>query len=114
MKDIPEQLKGVWLHLAEILEDRRLLQIKSIKRMREAVKRTSQLTHAIEEGIVVLESDLRLSWWNQAAKAQLGLNASDRRHLLTSLIRDKAFTEYLRRKIQGRLELPSRVNPENG
>lgn len=113
MKDIPEQLKGVWLHLAEILEDRRLLQIKSIKRMREAVKRTSQLTHAIEEGIVVLESDLRLSWWNQAAKTQLGLNASDRGHLLTSLIRDKAFTEYLaQKKIQGRLELPSRVNAE--
>ena len=113
MKAIPQQLKGIWLLLAEILEERRQLQIKSIKRMREAVKRTSQLTHAIDEGIVVLESDLRLSWWNQAAKTQLGLSVTDRGHLLTSLIRDISFTEYLsQKKIKGRLELPSRVNPE--
>ncbi len=69
----------------------------------------------IEEEYYCAGSDLRLSWWNQGAKTQLGLNASDRGHLLTSLIRDKAFTEYLeQKKIQGRLELPSRVNLENG
>lgn len=73
MKHTHPNLQGIWLELINMLEQKKLQQIKSIKRMRQAVKRTSQLTHAIDEGILVLKNDLRLSWWNATAKKQLGL-----------------------------------------
>ncbi len=113
MKGSPDQHSGIWRDLAKVLVKRKQQQDESIKRMREAVKRTSQLTHAIDEGIIVLQRDMRLSWWNKVAKEQMGLEASDRGHLLTSLVRNPLFNEYLgQKKIKGRLELPSRVNPE--
>ncbi len=113
MKTIPAELRGIWKDLALILRKQRKKQKKSIKRMRQAVKRTSQLTHAIDQGIIVLQHDRKLSWWNSAASQQLGLQDSDRGHLLTSLIREPEFARYLeQKKIKGRLELPSRINPE--
>lgn len=79
--------------------------------MRKAVKRTSQLTHAIEEGIVVLKKDFSLDWWNATAKVHLGLQASDRGHPITSLIREPELLNYLnQKKFRGRVEIPSRVN----
>ncbi|PCJ42775.1 MAG: phosphate regulon sensor histidine kinase PhoR [SAR86 cluster bacterium] len=112
MKKPPPKLIGFWHELFNTLAQRRQQQIKSVKRMRLAVKRTSQLTHAIDEGIVVLKKDLSLSWWNSTAKIQLGFQASDRGHLLTSLIREPKLINFLsQKKLAGRVELPSKVNP---
>ncbi len=106
-------LLGIWRDMSIVLEEKRQFRIKTIRRMRYAIKRNSQLTHAIDEGILVLRDNFNLSWWNIAAKEQLGLQASDQGHSLTSLIREPAFTKYLtQEKIKGRIELPSRVNPQ--
>lgn len=111
MTDSPPVLKGIWCEMADILSQKNQQQIKSIKRMRKAVKRTSQLTHAIEEGIVVLKKDFSLDWWNATAKDHLGLQASDRGHPITSLIREPELLNYLnQKKFKGRIEIPSRVN----
>lgn len=103
---------GFWNDLYVLLEAKHAKQIKSVKQMRKAVKRTSQLTHAIDEGIVVLKNDLSLNWWNGAAKKLLGLKSSDRGLLLTSLIREPELDEYLsQKKITGKIELPSKKIP---
>lgn len=108
----PPNLVGIWAELSSLILRARLKQVESIKRMRRAVKRTSQLTHAIDEGIVVLKKGYSLSWWNETAKALLGLQASDRGHSLTSLIREAKLEAYLSQKeIIGKIELPSRANP---
>lgn len=112
MKHTHPNLQGIWLELINMLEQKKLQQIKSIKRMRQAVKRTSQLTHAIDEGILVLKNDLSLSWWNATAKKQLGLQSLDRGHPITSLIREPEFNKFISQEnITGRIDLPSRVNP---
>ena len=72
MKTIPAELRGIWKDLALILRKQRKKQKKSIKRMRQAVKRTSQLTHAIDQGIIVLQHDRKLSWWNSARQSATG------------------------------------------
>ncbi len=111
MKKSAPELKGLWREIAVILAKKNQQQIKSVKSMRKAVKRTSQLTHAIDEGIVVLKKDFSLDWWNATAKLHLGLQASDRGHPITSLIREPELLAYLKqKKLKGRVELPSRVN----
>jgi two-component system phosphate regulon sensor histidine kinase PhoR len=112
MKSPAPKLKGFWHELLSKLEKKHAQQIKSVKQMRKAVKRTSQLTHAIDEGIVVLKNDLSLNWWNATAKKLLGLKSSDRGHMLTSLVREPELINYLsQKKITGKIEIPSRVNP---
>ncbi len=112
MKKPSPQFKGIWFELKKTLKKKKKQQKKSFKRMRQAVKRTSQLTHAIDEGIVVLDKKLALSWWNTTAKQQLGLQTADRGHQITSLVRNTELIEYLaKKKITGRIELPSRANP---
>jgi len=98
MKKSAPELKGLWRELAVILAKKNQQQIKSVKSMRKAVKRTSQLTHAIDEGIVVLKKDFSLDWWNATAKLHLGLYASDRGHPITSLIREPELLAYLKQK----------------
>ncbi len=55
MKKSAPALKGLWIDISTILAKKSQQQIKSVKSMRKAVRRTSQLTHAIDEGIVVLK-----------------------------------------------------------
>lgn len=112
LKSKPPGLAGIWREMANLLEEKKQLRIKSIQRMRHAIKRNSQLTHAIDEGILVLSDDFSIRSWNVAAKEQLGLQPSDLGYPLTSLIREPALAKYLMQdKIKGRFELPSRVNP---
>lgn len=112
MKNPAPKLTGFWHELFKTLEKKHAKQVKSIKQMRKAVKRTSQLTHAIDEGIVVLKDDFSLNWWNATAKKLLGLRSSDRGHILTSLVREPELNTYLsQKKITGKIEIPSRVNP---
>lgn len=112
MKNSAPKLTGFWYELFKSIEKKHAKQVKSIKQMRKAVKRTSQLTHAIDEGIVVLKDDFSLNWWNATAKKLLGLKSSDRGHILTSLVREPELNTYLsQKKISGKIEIPSRVNP---
>jgi len=98
MKNPAPKLTGFWHELFKTLEKKHAKQVKSIKQMRKAVKRTSQLTHAIDEGIVVLKDDFSLNWWNATAKKLLGLRSSDRGHILTSLVREPELNTYLSQK----------------
>jgi two-component system phosphate regulon sensor histidine kinase PhoR len=111
MKNPKPALRGFWQELVKSLDKKHAKQVKSVKQMRKAVKRTSQLTHAIDEGIVVLNNDLSLNWWNAAAKKLLGLKASDKGHLLTSLLREPKLIDYLSHdQITGKIEIQSREN----
>lgn len=113
MLDTPPAVNGVWKEIYTNLTSHKKRQIKAIRKMRGTVQRISQLTHAIDQGILVLKSDLRLEWWNTAARGQLCLTSSDKGHSLTSLIRDPLFAEYLNKQVfEGEVELPSRALPE--
>ncbi len=107
----PPQLRGGWKDLVALIVKRRDKQIRSLMKMRQVMSRNSQLTHAIDEGIIVLKNDLSVRWWNNAAKIQFGLVDGDIGRSLISLIRDPALAEYLKQEsIIGRIELPSKIS----
>jgi two-component system phosphate regulon sensor histidine kinase PhoR len=67
----------------------------------------------LEEGIVVLRSDLTIDWWNSSAAGLLALRSSDRGTAVTNLIRGPEFVRYISQKeFDGSLKLSS-INPSD-
>ncbi|MDE0841475.1 MAG: phosphate regulon sensor histidine kinase PhoR, partial [Porticoccaceae bacterium] len=59
------------------------------------INRTTRMTEALDEGMLVLNSDLSLDWWNNAAEGLVGLRSTDRGSAIFNLIRDPKFVEYI-------------------
>ena len=95
LKKKPPEVSGIWKPTALELHSFRQKQKKNIQKMRKTVHRISQLTHSINEGIVVLKPNFNLDWWNVAAGKLLGLHRKDKGITLTNLIRDPDFLDFL-------------------
>ncbi|MEJ6773379.1 MAG: phosphate regulon sensor protein PhoR, partial [Porticoccaceae bacterium] len=91
MRGIPPEMDGVWGEISDTLNRQRRRHRRTQEKMRKTIKRVSRLTEALDEGILVLRSDLTIDWWNSSATSLLGLRSSDRGSAVINLIRDPAF-----------------------
>ena len=113
MRGIPPETDGVWGEISDTLNRQRRRHRRTQEKMRKTINRVSRLTEALDEGILVLRSDLTIDWWNSSATNLLGLRSSDRGSAVMNLIRDPAFVEYIHRdEFIGSIELPSIIQPE--
>ncbi|MDG2500943.1 MAG: phosphate regulon sensor histidine kinase PhoR [Porticoccaceae bacterium] len=113
MRGIPPETDGVWGEISDTLNRQRRRHRRAQEKMRKTINRVSRLTEALDEGILVLRSDLTIDWWNSSATNLLGLRSSDRGSSVMNLIRDPAFVEYIQRDdIIGSIELPSIIQPD--
>lgn len=112
LKGQPRYLYGAWRGLVLMLRQQRQWQQSSTRKLRETIRQISQLTHAIDEGIVVLSPDLRLQWWNEAASQLLELGEAERGQDLIHFLRDPDFIRYINKTdLAGSLELPAPAQP---
>ena len=113
MRGIPPEMDGVWGEISDTLNRQRRRHRRTQEKMRKTIKRVSRLTEALDEGILVLRSDLTIDWWNSSATRLLGLRSSDRGSAVINLIRDPAFVEYVHQdELVGSIELPSIIQSE--
>ncbi len=113
MRGIPPEADGVWGEISDTLNRQRRRHRRTQEKMRKTINRVSRLTEALDEGILVLRSDLTIDWWNSSATNLLGLRSSDRGSAVMNLIRDPDFVEYIQRdEFIGSIELPSIIQPE--
>lgn len=113
MRGIPPETDGVWGEISDTLNRQRRRHRRTQEKMRKTINRVSRLTEALDEGILVLRSDLTIDWWNGSATNLLGLRASDRGSAVINLIRDPAFVEYIQRdELLGSIELPSIIQSD--
>ena len=113
MGGIPPEMDGVWGEISDTLNRQRRRHRRTQEKMRKTIKRVSRLTEALDEGILVLRSDLTIDWWNSSATSLLGLRLSDRGSAVINLIRDPAFVEYIHQdELLGSIELPSIIQSE--
>jgi len=113
MRGIPPEADGVWGEISDTLNRQRRRHRRTQEKMRKTINRVSRLTEALDEGILVLRSDLTIDWWNSSATNMLGLRSSDRGSAVMNLIRDPVFVEYIQRdEFIGSIELPSIIQPE--
>lgn len=112
LKGQPRFVYGAWRRLVLLLRQQRQWQQSSTRKLRDTIRQISQLTHAIEEGIVVLNPDLRLQWWNEAATRLLELNEAERGQDLIEFLRDPDFVRFINKPVlEGSLEAPAPTQP---
>lgn len=108
LKGIPPETTGVWGEISDTLNRQKRRHTRTTEKMRYTIKRISSLTEALDEGILVLRSDLTLDWWNSATRKLLGLQSSDRGSPAVNLIRDPRFVSFINsEKFDHSLELQS-------
>lgn len=108
MRGIPPDAGGVWGEISDTLNRQRRRHRRALEKMRHTIKRVTRVTEALEEGVLVLRSDLTLDWWNSSAKKLLGLRSSDRGSAIINLIRDPQFVSYIHQpEFVGSIQMPS-------
>ena len=58
--------------------------------------RIRRITDALDEGILILDADRTLEWWNPAAGRLLGLERRDEGEPIVNLVRTPAFVAFIR------------------
>jgi two-component system phosphate regulon sensor histidine kinase PhoR len=108
MRGIPPDASGVWGEISDTLNRQRRRHRRAQEKMRLTINRVTRVTEALEEGVLVLRTDLTLDWWNSSAKRLLGLRSSDRGSTIVNLIRDPAFVSYIHQsEFIGSIQMPS-------
>jgi len=102
---------GIW---GEISDDFYRLQRRHRRekqKLHAMLRRVQDSTSALREGIVALEDDGNLAWWNPAAGELLGLQPGDAGQPLVNFVRDPGFVSYMhRRDAREPLTLPAPGN----
>ncbi|MBN3561862.1 phosphate regulon sensor histidine kinase PhoR [Aliamphritea spongicola] len=109
--DVPES-KGHWGELFdELARDQKRNQSRN-QSLRNIITRFQQSSAALGDGIVIIDRDNNLEWWNRSADRLLGLKVqTDRGRSVMNLLRDPRFIRYYRKENYDEpLQLPSPVD----
>ena len=93
--DPPPEARGLWgLIFDEIYRLQRRDQ-RARARLQAVIERIQASTAALRDGVVMLDKDGHLEWWNHAAEQLLGLRApDDSGQHVHNLLRDPRFVDY--------------------
>lgn len=95
--ELPEAY-GAWATVFAELRRARRRDDKQLDRVAETLNRFIEATSALPDGIVILDRGGLIEWCNPSAERLLGLDIErDRGFLISNLVRQPAFTEYLMR-----------------
>ena len=110
----PPTSSGIFEFIFERLFRQRRDQLRRETRLREEMKRYTALIRDVRDGVVLLEADGTIAWFNTQAQKLLGLVAGrDERQPLTHFVRAPEFISYLnKREFTEPLKLVSPRRPE--
>ncbi|ABD83094.1 phosphate regulon sensor histidine kinase PhoR [Saccharophagus degradans] len=88
------ELYGIFGEIAEDVVLLRKRYQKEKLRLQAVVSRVQDMTSALTDGVVLLDSLGNIEWWNEAAKQMFDLRDVDHGHKLTNIIRHPRFVKY--------------------
>lgn len=92
----PPESTGIWGELFDGIYRVQRRQSRSRQRLASVIERIQDSTAALNDGVIMADKQGALEWWNRAAEDLLGLQMpSDQGQLLTNLVRDPKFIDYL-------------------
>lgn len=105
----PPDSSGLWGELYTRLEHLFRKEQRAQADLQAIISRARDSVNALSDGVILVDRDDHLEWYNDSAERFLGLRASkDIGHPLTNLIRDPTFTRYLQKNaFKDPIELPS-------
>ncbi len=87
--------EGLWGKLFDSIYRQEKAHQAAKKRLQTIIDRIQQSTSALQDGVIMVESDGTLEWWNRSTEALLGFRTPvDGGQHITNLIRDPDFVEY--------------------
>ena len=94
---MPPEMSGVWGDISDELYrlNQRVEQAK--KNYSGLALRIRQITSALDDGMILLDADLCLDWWNPSASALLDFKPPDKGKYITNLIRNPVFVDFIQR-----------------
>lgn len=108
----PPEGRGLWGEVFDSIYHLQRRNQKARARLQAVIDRVQESTAALEDAVVMLDSQGNLEWWNPAAETLLGLKTpQDNGQQLANLVRDPRFKEYFERgNYADALEIPSPVS----
>lgn len=109
---MPPEATGVWGDMADHLYRMQQRNERTKQSRKNLSERVRNITSALTDGILTLNSDRVLEWWNPASEQILGLKKSDRGQSIINLFRDPRFVTFIQNdNLSSPLELPSPEDP---
>lgn len=91
----PPSSSGIWGDIFDAIYRMRKQQAQQQDRILQQLTRMQDSTAALKDGVVMLDKNGQISFWNDAAGRLLGLHReTDENQLLTNLLRDPQFVQY--------------------
>lgn len=91
----PPDSHGIWGQIFDDIYHLQKRNLRSKDRLRAVLKRIQDSTEALRDGVLMVDSQGALEWWNPAAERYLGLKEShDINQPVTNLVRDPEFKRY--------------------
>ena len=92
---LPPEASGVWGDMADYLYRMQQRNERAKQSRNNLSERVRNITSALSDGILTLNSDRELEWWNPASKKLLGLKKGDRGQSIINLVRDPRFVTFI-------------------
>ncbi|WP_346838208.1 phosphate regulon sensor histidine kinase PhoR [Microbulbifer sp. SAOS-129_SWC] len=86
---------GIWGDISDDFYRIQRRHRREKQKLHAMLRRVQDSTSALREGIVALEDDGNLAWWNPAAGELLGLRSDDVGQPLVNFVRDPGFVRYM-------------------
>lgn len=111
--ELPDS-QGVWGRVFERMEELQLKHFKSQQELTTSILRIQKSANALREGVVTVDANGALEWWNTSARKMLGLKKKqDRGAPLLHLLREPSFFRYYHHAdFSQPIYIQSPVNPE--
>lgn len=91
----PPDAKGLWEHIYADIYRLRRQSHREKDELREVIKRVETISSTLKDGIVLLNHQGHLDFWNPAAQRMLGLRNSDRGQPISHFVRSPQFVSYI-------------------
>ncbi|RZU47779.1 PAS/PAC sensor signal transduction histidine kinase [Fluviicoccus keumensis] len=106
----PEDLTGIWEDIADTVYRLRRNEDTARANLLGIIARARTSISALDEAVVMIDSQGNLEWWNPAAERLLGFKDIDAGKPVVNLIRDPAFIRQYQNPTPDGLKLPSWVH----
>ena len=111
-KGLPPEATGVWGDMTDHLYRMQQRNERAKQSRKHLSNRVRNITSALADGTLTLNSDRILEWWNPAAEKLLGLKKGDRGQSIINLVRDPRFVTFIQSDpLAPPLELTSPEDP---
>jgi two-component system phosphate regulon sensor histidine kinase PhoR len=104
----PPEAGGIWGHIFDNIYQLQREQRLEKDNLQAVIKRVQEISSALKDGLIILDSRGHLDFWNPAAHRMLGLHTKDQGQSVINFIRHPKFVSYFDEGNYGDpLEIPS-------